>query len=241
MKFDRQIKKYPGLIWGCNRAFVDYGPFFDLMAGHVECMIEAKEFRERNGWKYVIAGNIGTHPIIEQGIDCPKVFRKDTGTTLVAYALEKGFDVIACGFDIGGSDCYSPDHETLNKSVWVNRWRLILGHYGQARIKFWGHNHKPFLLSTKPSDFYYRKYSRGEAHIPGIRHVQGLDVGQIPKIMVKNIGSRAWGRAYFPDLLPGETKPVFMGVAQKMVSDYPKEFQIEGDYFYDRIEDPKSI
>lgn len=239
LSFDEQIKSYDGEIWGCNRVYLDYGPYLHRIAGHVECMIEAYNWRKKHGYKYRILGNLSEHTCIDDPLIAPAQYKKDTGTALVAHALTKGHEVIVCGFDLGGLDVYSPGHERLPKNQWVKRWRLLFRRFPERKVTFWGYNHKPFILSGKPDNIYTQKYTTGQPHIPD-KDYEKLHsewsndnyqrmIGQIPFLMVKNIGARTWRATAFPHIKPGESKPVIEGMAYRMVEDYPKDFKIEGE------------
>lgn len=114
---------------------------------------------------------------------------------LVAEALTRGHNVIACGFDLGGADVYSPGHEKKNKSTWVTRWRLIFQKFDPVRVTFWGYDHKPYLLSYRPANEYAKRYTRGEEHIPGVpvTKTDYSDIWEhIPKMTLRNNGGRDW-------------------------------------------------
>jgi hypothetical protein len=130
LEFDDKIRAFTGDIWACSRAYIDYGDIISALAGHGDVMQEAKDNRDIHGHKYRIFG-------IDEHYTCFDLFRKDTGTTLVAEALTRGHDVIVCGFDLGGLDLYSPGHEKKNKSTWVQRWRILFREVGHDRITFW--------------------------------------------------------------------------------------------------------
>lgn len=194
LAFHDAILAHKGPVWGCNRVFIDYGANLTAIAGHVDVMEEAKSWRDKHGQKYDIFG-------IDESLSCPEIYRKDTGSTLVAEALTRGFFVIACGFDLGGADVYSPGHEKKNKSTWVTRWRLIFQKFDPERVTFWGYDHKPYLLSYRPANEYAKKYTRGEAHLPDPDYAATLKNWDnnysrvwehIPKMTLRNNGGRDW-------------------------------------------------
>ena len=188
LAFHETILAHDGPVWGCNRVFIDYGSKITALAGHVDVMEEARVWREKHGQKYDIFG-------IDESLTCPELYRKDTGTTLVAEALMRGHSVACVGFDLGGADVYSPGHEKKNKSTWVTRWRLILQEFGPEHVTFWGHDHKPFLLSYRPANEYAKRYTRGEGHIPGVPVAKNdySDLWEhIPKMILRNKGRRDW-------------------------------------------------
>jgi hypothetical protein len=104
LPFDMDIRKWPKTLWGCNRSYLDYGKELDGLFGHEEVMKEAERYRVINGLHYEILGTS------ENPFTCKDLFRKDTGTTLVAEALTRGMRVNVVGFDLGGLDVYSQGH-----------------------------------------------------------------------------------------------------------------------------------
>jgi hypothetical protein len=193
-------------------------------------MREAREWRDDNGKKFKIFEQ-------DEALSCRPIFRKDTGTTLVAEALVRGYDVICVGFDLGGADLYSPGHEKKNKTSWVERWRFIMGEFGPDRVTFWGHDHKPFILSHRAANEYAQQYTRGIPHIPSGDYQAALkdwtgDYSRIwvniPLVYLKNIGARDWAFQETPE-------PLKMGgkikmpecVARKYVELYKGEFTLE--------------
>lgn len=230
LSFDEQIRAYPGEVWGCNRIYLDYGEILDGLDGHDDVMVEAARAREAKGYHYKIISSD------ESPLTCRPIFRKDTGTTLVAEALTRGYEVEVCGFDLGGLDVYSPGHDKINKTTWVQRWRLILAEFGAERITFWGHDHKPFLLSGRPAIEYYRAYAKGKSHVPGedydkIRRTWPGDYSRIyaevPCVMLKNIGSREWNIAEHDGTIKsGDAVKLPETLAQKYATAYRKDFAI---------------
>ena len=224
LAFDQKIREYKGEIWGCNRVFIDYGDKINALHGHADVMEEAEVWRVTHGQAFKIF-NKG------EEITCPEIYRKDTGSTLVAEALTRGHDVICAGFDLGGADCYSPNHEKKNKSTWVMRWRLIFSEFDSARVTFWGHDHKEFILSNRPANEYSRKYTRGEAHIPGVAQSK-TDYSRlwenVPRVYLRNMGQREWRFIETPETLKqGGKIKIPECVAKKYVDLYKKEFAIE--------------
>ena len=220
LAFDAAIRAHDGPVWGCNRVFLDYGDVLTGILGHAEVLEEAHAWGDVQGQTFEILT-----------ISAPEIYRKDTGTTLVAEALTRGHDVICVGFDLGGADIYSPGHEKKNKSTWVQRWRLILSQWDPARVTFWGYDHKPFILSNRPAQEYYRKYSRGEAHIPGV-DVTKKDYSKvfenIPKMYLRNKSDREWTFHESPELLrPGERIILPEYVAKKYAESYRRELVVE--------------
>lgn len=160
------ILKWSGEVWGCNRAYLEYGNKLTRLTGHADVLQDAEVFRDKNNLFFEIwGGHIGTTIKSAKRFDCPKQYQTDSGTTLIAQALHEGFNIVACGFDLGGWDIHSPELENAPKDNWVERWRILLAVYGEERIRFIGHDHKPFLLSMLPSNTYCQKYTNGFPHI----------------------------------------------------------------------------
>ena len=229
--FDQDIRKWPGLLWGCNRAYLDFGVELDALAGHEDVMREAEKYRDAHGMKYQILGSP------ENPYTCKDLYRKDTGTYLVAEALTRGLKVNVVGFDIGGLDLYSPGHEKHNKTAWVNRWRIILRDFGPERVTFWGYDHKPFLLSHRHPSEYARNYMHGKTHIENGQYAQMVKAWDnnydriyalIPHVALRNIGERCWHLAEGNVVIDmGESKIVPECVAEKYATLYSKDFIIE--------------
>lgn len=229
LSFDAAIRAYSGLIWGCNRVYLDYGDVLDGLAGHGDVMDEAARFRESNGWKFRILGSD------EDPLTCEAKYRKDTGTTLVAEALTRGHTVELCGFDLGGLDVYSPGHEKKNKTTWVKRWREIFREFGSGNLSFWGHDHKPFIQSGQPADSYWKAYSKGKSHAGADyeKHARtwANDYSRIyallPHVVLENIGRRDWKFYEWPESIEaGGSAIIPQSLAEKYATAYPKEFRI---------------
>lgn len=232
LAFDAAIRSFKDAdkanraIWACNRAYLDFSDILDALAGHADVMEEARDA----GVTCKIFG-------INEALTCAPVFQKDTGTTLVAEALTRGYDVIVCGFDLGGADCYSPGHEKKNKTTWVERWRLILKSFGADRVTFWGYDHKPFILSDRPANEYAREYTRGRAHIPTEEYQKTLDNWtddysriwvNVPLVYLKNIGGRDWSFKETPEeLKQGGKIKLPECVARKYAEAYKRDFVLE--------------
>lgn len=231
LAFDEQIRGFHGEIWGCNRIYLDYGDVITGLSGHTDVMQESSDYRTEHDQKWRVMGSE------EDPYTCRELFRKDTGTTLVAEALTRGHDVIVCGFDIGGLDVYSPAHEKKNKTSWVERWRLILSEFGSDRVTFWGHDHKPFLLSSRPASEYSRKYLRGQPHIEGdgydeaARNWKG-DYSRIwdaiPCVIFRNVGTRDYTFSEIPGAFRnGDEARIPESLARKYADFYPGQFEIK--------------
>lgn len=237
LSFDEQIRAYQGEVWGCNNIYLDYGDKLTAIAGHDWCMAGADRARKEHGYKYKIFGGLRwSGDISDEGFICKPVFQENTGTTLVAEALTRGYDVDACGFDMGGLDVYSPGHEKRNKSVWVKRWRLILAEFGAERVTFWGHDHTEYLKSNRSPSEYYDLYKNGKAHIEGEQYEQTMrgwsnDYSRMmelcPCAFLKNIGSREYKIVEYPDIIKsGDMIKMPVDLAKKYVEAYPRDFAI---------------
>jgi hypothetical protein len=166
--FTRAIEEWPGELWACNYAFREFGGKLTRLTGHLEVLAEARRYRREHGLSFQLwGGNLGAgqQQLVDHVFSCPREFWKDSGTTLVAQALQEGRLVSCCGFDLGGLDMLSPGLENQDKSCWVRRWRELARHYGLATVTFWGHDHRPFILGNRPAYTYMRLYRAGKPHL----------------------------------------------------------------------------
>lgn len=231
LSFEDKIRSFDGTIWACNRAYLDFGDIIHGLSGHTDVMVEAARYRDDNGLSYTI---IGTD---ENPLTCKDLYRKDTGSTLVAEALTRGYSVNVCGFDLGGPDVYSPGHDKKNKTSWVQRWRLILAEFGADNVSFWGYDHKPFILSNRPAVEYFRSYSRGKPHVASDEYRKAFASwtgdytaiwARIPCVLLENIGRREWKFYETSQKLDtGESIRLPKDVAEKYHALYPGEFNIK--------------
>lgn len=161
------ILEWPGEVWGCNRVYEEYGALLSRLTGHKEVLVAAiAEMKKHEDWDFrVWGGHLGKPLKCAEPFTCPKKYHNDSGTTLVAQALHEGHNVAVCGFDLGGWDVKSPELENVPKWNWVDRWRRLLNDYGESRVRFIGHDHKPYLLSEAPNDAYCHRYLNGHPHI----------------------------------------------------------------------------
>lgn len=163
---ERTVEEWQGEFWACNYAYLEYGHKITLLNGHANVLREAIEYRDQHGLEFKTLG---------RGMDveasCPGELRKDSGTTLVAHALEQGHNVVCVGFDLGGPDLLSPGLQYQRKQSWVKRWRLILTRYGADRITFVGFDHKPYLLSGRTEYEYLHRYTQESPHIPDPEYI----------------------------------------------------------------------
>jgi hypothetical protein len=165
--YDDYIRNFPGAVWGCNYIYLDYGEKLDLITGHQDVLVLANKYRKKNNLKYkIISGSpVAGNNIYEESFKCKVFFLKDSGTSLIAEALTRGLNIEVCGFDLGGKDCYSQEHQKISKRNWVERWRHIFAVFGHNNVTFIGHDHKDYLLSCKSTGKYAEKYLKGKPHI----------------------------------------------------------------------------
>jgi hypothetical protein len=178
LSYDKQIREFQGERWGANRIYLNYGDIVDIIGGHSDVLTDAKKYRERNGLSYkIIRGPDEKEKgrVADCYFTCPVRFLLDTGTSLLAEALERDYSVSVVGYDIGGPEIYSRNHQNVNKSSWVRRWREIIKYYGHRKIRFIGYNHMPFLLSNKPAHEYSQSYMFGSNHIAGEEYEKAVE------------------------------------------------------------------
>lgn len=160
------IKNWLGEVWGCNLAFLDFPDKLNRITGHANVMLQAKEYREKYRHDFEIwGGNLGANIATDKKFDCPEIFRRDSGTTMLAQALHEGRNIAVCGFDLGGPDIHSPGIENQLKHNWIQRWRKLFEVYDHKRVRFIGYDHKPYLFSGRSSMQYSQRYRNGKPHI----------------------------------------------------------------------------
>jgi hypothetical protein len=169
MKF---VKNWKGPIWGCNSIFKEYInkeiPRLDLLMGDYSALEEAVKYQKQLPKHIEILGKnlrSANLPLVKM-IDLDRKYINDSGTSLIVLALKRNYEKIyLVGFDLGGADIYVPNHEQRNKSIWIRNWRRIAEEFGLDKIEFIGKDHKSYILSEKPDDFYAKKYMKGENHL----------------------------------------------------------------------------
>lgn len=226
--FDKKIKSFKGEVWGCNRVYLDYGEKLTLLYGHQDVVREGGLYRDEHHLHYKLAGTN------EYQLQCNFLYRKDSGSTLAAEALTRGYKIILCGFDLGGPDLYSPGMETKNKSVWVDRWRLIYKKFGSQNITWWGHDHSAFIMSGRDRSEYYRNYSNGKSHLPEeeYKKLLGKDTVQdvmdrLPCAILHNIGKREWTFYEFNQKIGDDGRiKMPLSTCEKYKTLYPGDFEI---------------
>lgn len=228
------IDNWIGEAWGCNRAYIDYGEKLTVLAGHVDVMHDAKKYRGQKKLTYkIIGGHLGEDPSADFSFSCNKKYQENTGSAIAAEALTQGHDIVVVGFDMGGRDVYSPNHDAIRKTCWVNRWRWMIQEFGESRIHFIGHDHKPFLLSNRPASEYWDFYKKGKPHIPGKAYAEIYEKWQdskrffdgSEKVCLQNIGQRNW-EIYGVFLEPGKTALLPEGIAVQYTDRYRRDFRI---------------
>lgn len=161
----QDIAEYDGEVWACNRAYLDIGERIARLTGHPDVLREAAKYRGDHDLSFEIWTDPAQKIPGAKRLTVPDMWHRDSGTTLVAQALHEGHNVLCVGFDLGGPDIHSPNHEAVIKDEWIYRWREIFDEWGAGRIKWVGHNHTPFILSGKHPRKYSARYVSGESHI----------------------------------------------------------------------------
>lgn len=176
ISYQNLIADWPGEVWACNRAYLDYPDKITRLNGHTDVMYEADEYRKKHDLCYEIwGGHLGKLGAADKAFTCSKRFCKDSGTSMIAQALFEKKQVAVCGFDLGGPDIHSPGLETVNKYNWIKRWRLLLESYGRKRIRFIGYDHLPYLLSGRSADEYGKYYKAGKPHIYDADYIESWE------------------------------------------------------------------
>lgn len=170
---DDLVLSWPGEVWACNRAFTEYPEKITRLTGHAEVLTEAAEYKDQHPSSTfeLWSGHLGKPADGAHRFTCPREFLRDSGTTLAAQALEEGRRIALLGFDLGGWDIHSPGLVGQDKTAWVTRWRELIARYGAERIRFLGHDHMPFLLSSKAPDKYAKRYTSGKPHIEAPEYI----------------------------------------------------------------------
>lgn len=170
LSFKDIIYNWPGEVWGCNRAYLDFPKKLTHLHGHADVMELAKEYREEGQHSYKVFGEG------ELKLTCPPEYHTDTGTTLIAEALSQGRSIAVCGFDLGGLDIHSPGLEKVDKHNWVDRWRKIVKEFGSDKIRFIGFGHLPFIESRESITKYSKKYIAGKPHIYDKEYIEAFEL-----------------------------------------------------------------
>lgn len=178
-----EICAWTGEMWACNWIFEEqmrppapmtFGQRLTRLTGHVDVMEKADAWKPaHNGTFEIWSGHLGVGRPGWRVFTCPPSLRKDSGTTLVAQALqEKRPEIICVGFDLGGKDVLSENGDKADKRSWVMRWRTLQKVYSLQTVRFVGHDHKPFILDQgRDPREYARKYMYRQPHIPDPAYV----------------------------------------------------------------------
>ena len=169
------IDSWEDEIWACNQAYKEFGHRNNLtkIIGDNPTIPMILSWKEKNNSSVEVVTTYRVHQTLEPEykakttiLRCPESYHNDSGTSLVAEALTDCYDSVrVVGFDLGGKDLYVEGHEQLPKNVWVDRWRKLARDFTLDSIEFIGHDHKEFLLSDIPSDFYSKIYTRSGDHL----------------------------------------------------------------------------
>jgi hypothetical protein len=238
--YDETIRNWPGEVWGCNRAYLDYPAKLARLTGHKEELIAAAAQLSKHDWTFELwAGNLANSIHSAHRFTCPKRFQNDSGTTLIAQALHEGHTVAACGFDLGGPDIHSPELENVPKWNWVDRWRDLIAEYGTDRIRFIGHDHMPFLLGDLPSNAYCHRYLRGQPHIADPEYIEiwqrftGRSAGNIQEETMIEVrfsdGRKVIMKDFIAEKMAKKGKVEIVGKVkdEKLKAEKPKEKEAE--------------
>lgn len=172
LQYRDYINTWDGEIWGCNSAYLEVAdgsiPHMERLMGDYVALKVAVKYKRKYKLKYVMYGKHKRSWDLPgvQKLSLPTQFYGDSGSILVAAALYEGYnEVKALGFDLGGKDMYVQHHDRKDKSKWVRNWRRIAKNLPFDKLEFIGYDHKPFILSNKPDDFYAKYYLNGEDHL----------------------------------------------------------------------------
>lgn len=172
------VRSWEGEIWACNWAYFELIdgslPRIDRLIGDKKALIRALKAKRKYGFTYecICKGEPKDElsectPASSFGVSRKTVF--DSGSALVELALREGYEKIyVVGFDLGGRDLYITDHDKRNKSAWVRKWRMLDQKYGLDRVEFIGTDHKWYIQSDLPPDYYARFYTKGFNHLVNV-------------------------------------------------------------------------
>lgn len=161
LAYKKEIQDFKGEIWIFNYAYKEkwLGKIATRWFGHSELISEAKEYREKNGYKYTIWGNVDC---AEKHFD-ERIRIGDSGSTAAWQSLIDGYEIWCVGIDLGGWDIYTENHNTQNKSIWVARWQKLWKLYNE-KIHWIGQDHTEALRSPNLRK-YYNLYSNNKCHL----------------------------------------------------------------------------
>lgn len=154
-------------IWACNKAYTEELEF-SRIATDLILLPEIVKFKRKYTppWQIWVKEAYKTFDQAKsylsdvQFFTTPSKYQQDSGTSLVFQAIKEDYQICVAGFDLGGADLYVKDHDKINKTIWVKRWREIL-RIGSDRVTFIGYDHKPNLLSDISDGEYYKVLRKG--------------------------------------------------------------------------------
>ena len=163
LPYYQTIFDFDGEVWGCNQSYLEFGHIYKRIAGHKQWTEDAYRAKIEYGWDFEVWCGLK-----DNIIDFPhrmfttheERFWHNSGTTLVAQALEEGYEVSVIGFDLGGFDIYGYKVVYGSHDHWVKRWRDLEKYYGLENVTFIGYDHKPYILSEALISQYTKHYKR---------------------------------------------------------------------------------
>ena len=164
LAYRKEIEEFDGDIWIFNNAFKErwLAGIATRWFGEKQLIPIAREFKEKNGYKYEIWSNEGGDKRFLAGVRSA-----DSGSTAGQQSLMEGFDVWCVGIDMGGYDIYCPGHEKLNKTIWAFRWKRLMIEY-RNKIHWIGEDHTENMKQGKFGK-YADLYRNGKFHLQDIK------------------------------------------------------------------------
>jgi hypothetical protein len=215
-------------IWGCNWVYKEYIkggiPRLDALIGDYSCLKYAHRYKNKELKNTVIYGK--NERSIDLGdVRYPKGDKnrfRDSGTTIVAHAIESGYDEIyLLGFDLGGRDIYQKHHHLRNKKSWIDSWRRIDARYELDKVYFIGYDHKKTIQSDIPNDYYAQMYMRGRDHLENYYKVDRLPL--LNKEEIEKIENQENNRVSTSVLILGNGKSRTEGTVKRFISNWRGE------------------
>jgi hypothetical protein len=148
-------------FWICNNAYKEFGMLATMWHGHYELMDEVVNYIHSNNSPMKIYGSKA--PLsLRFNSTCPNKYRRDSGTSLVAEAFTRNYDVYCAGFDMGGPDIYG--WMMRGSTSWLKRWKEIYNAY-RKQVVFIGQDHNPVIMNSHRHGEYQSKFLHGKPHI----------------------------------------------------------------------------
>ena len=177
LPYYQTIFDFDGEVWGCNQSYLEFGHIYKRIAGHKQWTEDAYRAKIEYGWDFEVWCGLK-----DNIIDFPhrmfttyeERFWHNSGTTLVAQALEEGYEVSVIGFDLGGLEIHRANNERLRKDKWVQRWRDIAEYYGLENVTFIGYDHKPYIEGEEGIFEYsalYKSYNKPHIDTEGYKQL----------------------------------------------------------------------